>query len=260
MRGISGKRIIVTGGANGIGAATARRLAEEGALVFIGDIAEEAMKARIEELRPIAQAAGGEMEGRAFDLADPPSIEALIETCRERFGGLDGLANVAVDVRSSQREVGQNLLEMDPLLWERTFRVNTTGLALTIRAAIPHMKTAGGGSIVNVSSTAGQAGARFVPAYAASKGGVQVLTKHVAMNFGKSNIRCNTVAPGWVLTESNRQSATIEAHDHALGTLPLTRLGDPSDVASIITFLLSEEAAWMTGQTIGVNGGAHFSA
>jgi NAD(P)-dependent dehydrogenase (short-subunit alcohol dehydrogenase family) len=255
MRGLKGKRIIVVGGANGIGAATAERLCQEGVRVFIGDIAEQAMHATIARIR----AAGGDIDGAMFDLADPPSITKMVEACLSAFGGVDGLANIAVDVASSHVEVHQTIMEMDPAVWERSFRVNTTGYALTIKAVIPYLEAAGGGAIVNISSTAAYGVVPFVPAYSATKAGVQTLTRHVAMNFGKANIRCNCIAPGWVTSASNHGAQNPETVAQAIAGVPLRRLGAPSDLAAAITFLLSDDASWITGQVLSVNGGAHFA-
>jgi len=256
MRGLKGKRIIVVGGANGIGAATVERLCQEGARVFIGDIDGEAMRGVIERVR----ASGGDVDGAVFDLADPPSITRMVEACAAAFGGVDGLANIAVDVASSHVEVRQTIMEMDPALWARSFSINTTGYALTIKAVIPHLERAGGGAIVNTSSTAGYGVAPFVPAYSATKAGVHTLTRHVAMNFGKAKIRCNAVAPGWVMSQSNMGAQDEATFAQATAGVPLGRLGEPSDLASAITFLLSDDASWISGQVLSVNGGAHFAA
>jgi NAD(P)-dependent dehydrogenase (short-subunit alcohol dehydrogenase family) len=255
MRGLIGKRIIVVGGANGIGAATAERLVEEGAIALIGDIDATALDITVCRVRE-----KGDAHGLVFDVADPASVDWMISSFASQLGGIDGLANVAVDAASSHREVAQDILEMDAALWARTFQVNTIGYALTIKAVIPYLKAAGGGSIVNVSSTAGFAASPTVPAYSASKGGVHAVTRHVALVFGRDGIRCNCVAPGWILTASNEQGIAPEERAKALRGIPLRRIGAPGDIAAAITFLMSDDAAWMTGQLLAVNGGTNSTA
>jgi NAD(P)-dependent dehydrogenase (short-subunit alcohol dehydrogenase family) len=254
MRGLTGKRIVVASGATGIGAATAQRLAEEGAHVIVGDINESGLKETVGRIR----AAGGTAEGLRFDLADAHSIELLVETAAERLGGLDGLANIGAEMEVARKEMGTDLLAMDIADWERSFRVNLIGHALTIRAAIPHLIKAGGGSIVGVSSAAAHSGFADAPAYATSKAGLNALARHVARRWGKDNIRCNYIAPGWILSEAALRFLSKEAHDAAVAGLPLTRLGEPADTAALLAFLLSDDGSWITGQVIAINGGAAF--
>ena len=245
---------MVASGATGIGAATAQRLAEEGARVVVGDINETGLQATVSRIR----AAGGVAEAVRFDLADPASIDALVQSCVDRFGGLDGLANIGADIAASRSELGQDLLTMNITTWERTLDVNLIGHALTIRAAIPHLIKAGGGAIVGVSSAAAQGGFSDGAAYAASKAGLNALARHVARRWGKDNIRCNYIAPGWILSESALAYLDKEKHEAAVAALPLTRLGQPADTAALLAFLLSDDAEWITGQVWAINGGAHF--
>lgn len=254
MRGLAGKRIVVASGATGIGAATAERLAEEGARVVVGDINETGLDATVARIR----AAGGVAEAVRFDLADPASIGALIQACVDRFGGLDGLANIGADIEIARKELGQDLLSMDVGVWERTLQVNLIGHALTIRAAIPHLIEAGGGAIVGVSSAAAHGGFADAPAYAVSKAALNALARHVARRWGKDNIRCNYIAPGWILSESALRYLDREKHDAAVAALPLTRLGQPADTGALLAFLLSADAEWITGQVVAINGGAAF--
>jgi NAD(P)-dependent dehydrogenase (short-subunit alcohol dehydrogenase family) len=251
MRGLAGKRIIVASGATGIGAATARRLAAEDAKVLIGDINETGLAETVAAIR----ASGGEAGGIRYDLDDPASIEALIAACVERYGGLDGLANIGADIASSQIELTQNLLDMDLALWERSFRINTLGHALAIKAALPHMARAGGGSIVGISSGATHMGPANIPAYASTKAALHALLRHVASAFGKQNIRCNYVSPGWIMTESAKMVLSDEKRDALIAAMPLTRLGTADDIAATVAFFLSDDAEWITGQVLSVNGG-----
>jgi NAD(P)-dependent dehydrogenase (short-subunit alcohol dehydrogenase family) len=250
MRGLKGKRFIVGGGATGIGAALALRLAEEGGLVCVGDINEVGLNKLLPELTK---------RGKAicvpFDLADGPSITRLVKCCESEFGGLDGLAIPGADLSKETLGGDVDLLHMDLKVWERTLKVNLLGHALLMRAAIPLMVKAGGGSIVSVSSAASAIGMNTMPAYAASKAGLQALCRHVATLCGKENIRCNMVSPGSVLTENSRVNMTEEMRHHALTNVRLTRLGEPDDLASAMAFLLSDDAGWLTGQVISVNGG-----
>jgi NAD(P)-dependent dehydrogenase (short-subunit alcohol dehydrogenase family) len=254
MKGLSGKRIVVASGATGIGAATAQRLAEEGALVIVGDINEPELEKTVSRIR----AAGGTAQGVRFDLADPPTIVALIEACVSRFGGLDGLANIGADIEVARGEMGQDLLGMDIAVWERTMRVNLIGHALTIKAALPHLVRAGGGSIVGVSSAAAQGGFADAPAYAVSKAALNALARHVARRWGKDNIRCNYIAPGWILSEAALRYLDKAKHDVAVAGIPLTRLGTPADTGALLAFLLSADGEWITGQVVAINGGAAF--
>jgi NAD(P)-dependent dehydrogenase (short-subunit alcohol dehydrogenase family) len=147
---------------------------------------------------------------------------------------------------------------MDIAIWERTFSVNLIGHALLMRAAIPHLQKAGGGAIVAVSSGAAHAGAAEMPAYAASKAGLQALVRHVARLEGKHNIRCNGVAPGLVMTEGVKVNLTEDIRKFVLATVALPRLGEPDDIAAALTFFLSDESRWISGQVLSVNGGQTF--
>lgn len=252
MRGLKGKRIVVASGATGIGAATAERLAADGAKLIVGDINEAGVHATVEHILSV----GGTAEAIRFDLADEASIEAMMARCVKQYGGIDGLAIVGANIAAGRLEMGQDLLAMDTANWERTFTVNITGHGLTMRAAIPHMIRAGGGSIANVTSLAGIAGYPTQPAYSSSKAAQNALIRHVASRWGKHNIRCNGIAPGWVVTEAVKEVVDKKILDDAIAALPMTRLGTPEDMAALLAFLLSDDSAWITGQIININGGA----
>lgn len=254
MKGLSGKRIIIGGGATGIGASLASRLTDEGARLVVGDINAAALHRAVSEL----VAKGGSAFAMVFDLADEGSIAGLVRRCLDEFGGLDGLAIPGADLSAATLGNDLDILAMDPRIWERTLKVNLLGHALLMRAAIPHMISAGGGSIVTVSSGAAYSGADTMPAYAASKAGLHALTRHVARVCGKDNIRCNAVAPGLVMTEGARVNMTEEMIALAKSTNALPRVGEADDLASAIAFLLSEESSWITGQVLSVNGGFAF--
>jgi NAD(P)-dependent dehydrogenase (short-subunit alcohol dehydrogenase family) len=248
---LKGKRIVVAGSASGIGATTAKHLAAAGARVAVGDINSHGAMAVAEEIRSL----GAEAEAATFDLADGASIEALIAKAVSTFGGLDGLANVAADVRPETLSKDVDILDMDPQLWEHTLRTNLIGFALLIQAALPHLLAAGGGSIVNVSSAAAWSAEVGAVAYATSKIGGHALTRHVARRWGKQGIRCNAIAPGAVLTETGTVVMPEAYRAQMLEKVCLSGLGKPLDIAQATGFLLSDSASWLTGQIISVDGG-----
>ncbi|MBP2327975.1 NAD(P)-dependent dehydrogenase (short-subunit alcohol dehydrogenase family) [Kibdelosporangium banguiense] len=251
MRGLTGKRIVVCGGASGIGAATAARLAEEGARVLIGDIDIEGATATGKRIT----AAGGVAVAMEFDLADEESIQALFDRAVSEFGGLDGVFNVGADL--SEATIGRDgdLLSLDPEVWRRTFEVNLLGYARTCRAAIPLLLTNGGGAIVNTSSNASFVGETVRPAYAASKAGINALTRHIAARWGKKGLRCNAISPGLVLSEKALQTMNEQFRAAGLAATRSTRLGKPDDLAGTVAFLMSDDAEWINGQVWSVNGG-----
>jgi NAD(P)-dependent dehydrogenase (short-subunit alcohol dehydrogenase family) len=249
MRGLGGKTCLVTGGGSGIGAATVRRLLEEGASVVAADI-NAAGLARIE-----SELGGGRLATVKFDLADESSIVALVATAVERFGALNGVANVAADVSTDTMLRDKEVGELDAGLWSHVLQINTIGAGLVIRECLPHLVKAGGGAIVNVSSAAAWLGETERPAYAASKIALNSLTRHTARRWGHANVRCNSVAPGLTMTETVLGLMTDDYAEGKLAGICLTRHGEPKDLANAITFLLSDDAEWVTGQVISIDGG-----
>jgi NAD(P)-dependent dehydrogenase (short-subunit alcohol dehydrogenase family) len=251
MRGLKGKRIVIAGGALGIGAATAQRLTEEGASVVIGDINLDGAQATAKRITQN----GGAALAVEFDLTDERSIQSLLDAAVAEFGGVDGLFNVGADLSPQNLGRDANLLEMDPAVWRRTLEVNLLGYALTCRVVIPHLLAQGGGAIVNTSSGSAWIGETERPAYAASKAGINALTRHVASTWGKQGVRCNVVAPGVVMTETAQQQAGEELKAMVLQMIRTPRLGRPADPAAAAAFLLSDDAQWVNGQTWSVDGG-----
>ena len=252
MRGLAGKRILVSGSATGIGAATARRLGSEGAKVFLGDIHADGAKAVAEDIT----AAGGTAASGFFDLHDEATIKALVASAVGALGGLDGLVNVAYEGRREIHGRDIEILEMDPEVWATAFHGNVIGTGLMMKHALPHLIESGRGSIVNISSMGANAGEGIRVAYGASKAAINSITRHVANKYGSRGVRANSVAPGAILTEAGERAFSPEMRKAMLAGMPLTRLGQPDDVASLNAFLLSDDSDWVTGQVWTINGGA----
>jgi NAD(P)-dependent dehydrogenase (short-subunit alcohol dehydrogenase family) len=254
MRGLSGKVFVIAGGASGIGAAAARRLAEEGASVVVGDINGPAAS----ETASVITSNGGAAIAVAFDSADEGSVHDLLRASVREFGGIDGWHNNAAD--TSAATVGVDLdhdaTSVPIEVWNRTFAVNLTGYLFGLRAAIPALLERGGGAVVNTASDGAFAGLPNLASYNASKAGVLSLTRHAAARWGREGIRCNAVAPGFTLTDSMRENMSPDALDRVLASVPSVRLGEPADTAAAVAFLLSDDAAWVNGQVLSVNGGA----
>ncbi|MER6005762.1 SDR family oxidoreductase [Nonomuraea angiospora] len=257
MRGLKDKAIIVAGGATGIGAATAIRLAEEGADVVVGDInlsGAQATTAKITE-------AGGSAIAVHFDLADEDSVNAMAARTIEEFGAVHGLFNVGADLSPGTLGRDRSLLDTDLAVWERTLDVNVLGYVRTARAVLPHLLANGGGGIVNCSSGAAvSASDRKRPAYGASKSAVNALTRHIAGRFGPDGVRCNGVMPGLVMGETQAAQNDVQLQKMFLEHVPTTRLGRPSDLAAVVAFLLSDDAEWINGQVWAIDGGANMRA
>lgn len=242
----TGRRMLVTGGAKGIGKAAASRFLAGGAQVACLDMDEAALA----ELEPGFVALNA-------DVTDTASVETAIAEAAARMGGLDGIVNSAgVDLQSS-------LEDMTDAAWERLIAVNLTGPMKVCRAALPFLKAAGGGTIVNVSSGAGLQPLKFRSAYSASKAGLQMFSKSLAMELAEAGIRVNVVCPGAVETPLFRSSIaegeTGEAQRDAVrARYALARIADPDEIAAGIAFLSSAEASYVTGVALAVDGGRTF--
>jgi 3alpha(or 20beta)-hydroxysteroid dehydrogenase len=249
---LEGKRILVMGAGGAQGRVGARMLAEHGARVIVADAVAEAA----EELSGEIRSSGGEAEAAAADVGDAASWERLVDLAGDRFGGLDGLVNyAAVLSRAGAAETG-----IDD--WERTLHINLTGAWLGIRAVLPALLAAGGGSIVTVGSVDGLVGRGGGAAYQASKGGVRLLTKSVATEYADRGVRANSVHPGpmqsrmaMVVGPKADPTGVAALEERLRAQVPLGRLGLPIDIAWAVRFLLSDESAFITGVDLPVDGG-----
>jgi len=251
MGKLAARVAIVTGGGSGIGRASALALAREGAAVVVADLVEERAKSVAAEIA----AAGGRARAQAVDVADEASVIAMIAAALADFGGLDILHNNAAATDWGVLGGDGELASLELAIWERTLAVNLRGVLLGCKHAIPALLARGGGAIVNTSSASGLTGDLVRTAYGVSKAGVDGLTRYVATQYGKRGIRCNAIAPGVIETPALRQNvppeqiALFERHH-------LTpRLGTPEDIANAVVFLASDDAAFITGQILSVDGG-----
>jgi NAD(P)-dependent dehydrogenase (short-subunit alcohol dehydrogenase family) len=245
MRRFESKVVLITGAASGIGRATAERLAEEGARLFLLDVQGEGL----EETAKRARERGAEVATRRCDVSEPEAVESCVAECADRFGRLDVLCNVAGILRFGHTH------EFPLAEWQRILAVNLTGTFLACRAALPHLLAARG-NIVNTGSTAGLAGHPWTAAYSASKGGVHALTAGLAIEYGKQGLRANAVCPGSIDTPITGEFRLPEGANPKLlqRIMALDRPRGPETVASAIAFLASEDAAHINGVMLRVDG------
>jgi NAD(P)-dependent dehydrogenase (short-subunit alcohol dehydrogenase family) len=248
MIDLGGKVAIVTGSASGIGAASAAQLARLGAAVVLADINGAGARDRVAELT----ADGALAVAVETDVCDPVQVEHAVATALSEFGRLDILHNNAADMEVIGRD--SQVVEMDLEVWERTLRANLTGQMLGCKYAIPPMIESGGGSIVNTASVSGQRAEYYATAYPVSKAGVIHLTQEVALQYGRSGIRCNAVAPGLTLSPPGL-GLPAEITDMYLRHNMVPRLGQPDDIAAAVAFLASDAARYVSGEVITIDGG-----
>lgn len=247
MRRFENKVAFITGGAGGIGAATAARLIAEGAKVTVADVNGAA-----------AEATAGRLGKQAYavqvDIGNETSVAAALANAHAHFGRLDVLFNNAALTDMQTMQLDSNVTEIPIETWNRTLQVNLTGFMLCSRYAIPQMAAGGGGSIVNSASGSGLLADVARVAYGVSKAGVVSLTQYIATQYGKNRIRCNAIAPGPIVTPHTRDVAGA-LFDIIASHVPMGELGTPDDAAALVAFLASEEARYINGQTIIIDGG-----
>jgi len=244
MADLHGKVAVITGGASGMGAATARTFVRDGCKVVLGDLNGTLLDSLCRDL------GADHAIGQVCDVADEASIGGLIGRAVERFGRLDILFNNA--------GIGGlgSVLDTSPELWRRVIDVDLSAVYLGSRAAVPHMRAQGGGAIINTASVSGMFGDYGMASYAAAKGGVINLSRNMALDFARDNIRVNCLCPGAIDTPllggMKQAPGLFDAFKQAV---PMKRLGEPSEIGEVVAFLASDAASYVTGAVIPVDGG-----
>jgi meso-butanediol dehydrogenase / (S,S)-butanediol dehydrogenase / diacetyl reductase len=238
---LEGHRALVTGGGSGIGRATCRRMTEEGARVAVVDVDEASAKA-------VAADIGGAAYG--VDVGDLDAFRGVVDAAAEELGGLSIIYN------NAGTSAFNRLHELDPTEWDRVLRVNLTGVWAGIRAAVPHLRANGGGSIVSTASISGTRPAAGEGPYSASKAAVAALTASAALEYGPA-IRVNAVSPGMIRTTMTAPwfEYMPDQEERFVKGTPVGRVGEPEDIADVVVFLCSDLARFVTGQNLVVDGG-----
>ncbi len=246
--GLKGRVIVVTGGGQGIGAACAERFAAEGAKIALWDVNIAAAQGLAQRLRD----AGGHAEAMPCNVARKGEVDAALAATALAFGRVDGLVNNAGIFRAA------DFLEVTEEDWDAVIDVNLKGAFLVGQAVAQQMVRQGqGGAIVNMSSVNGSMAIASIASYNASKGGINQLTRAMALALADHHIRVNAAAPGTIATELAREAVLTseEAKQRILGRTPMKRLGEPEEVADVVGFLLSDGARYMTGEIVHIDGG-----
>lgn len=242
---------VVTGAGGGVGAATARRLAQEGAAVVVADLRGDAAVAVADDI----VAAGGTASAVTADVSVEDDVAAMVAAAVERYGRLDVLHNNAAALGADVHLRDGDLVDLDVGVWDQTLAVNARGVMLGCKHAVPPMRASGGGAIVSTSSVSALVGDDVRAAYGASKAAVIALTRYVASMYGRHGIRCNAVAPGLVMSDTARGALSPELLAELTAERLLAWVADPADIAGTVAWLASDEARCITGQTLVVDSG-----
>ena len=246
---LDGRVAIVTGAASGIGSAIATRLAHDGAAIAVFDLNPDAGEAAAADLR----SAGHRAIACTVDIADRSAVEQAVQRTADELGP------PLILVNNAGKDYFGSFMKITPEVWNDIVTVNLTGTFHCCQVVLPHMVAAEWGRIVNISSSSAQGGQQLMAAYVSSKAGVIGLTKSLALEFGRKGITVNTIPPGFIdtpmLRESESQGQLGPGVDAAIASTPVRRIGLPEDIAAATAFLVRDDASYITGQIIGVNGG-----
>ena len=253
MGRFEGQVAIITGGAMGIGGATARKLASEGASVFIADIDDAAAAANVNTI----QQSGGTAVASHVDVSQSADIARMVNEAVDQFGRLDILVQNAFGVMAGESQIHGSALTVEEDSWDYGIDILLKALYLGPKNAIPHMRASGGGNIVNLASVHSFLQEPGMLVYEAAKAGVVGMTRQMATEFGPDGIRVNAIAPGHIVGEglAKMWEANPSGHEFFANQYPVRRTGVPDDIANGIAFLCSEEASFITGHTLAIDGG-----
>lgn len=252
MKSLDGKVALIVGAGRGIGAATAKLLASEGAQVTVADFRGELAESTAQAIR----SSGGEAIHAIVDAASEEQIKAAVAATVKAFGKIDILHNNAAPTHLLPQDLA--VADIDLAIWDETFNVIARGTYLACKHVIPIMKRNGGGSIINTSSMAGQRGTQIYHAYGAAKGAVDNLTRCIATAYGRDRIRCNAIAPGLILHVEPGEHHHLDPafHQQWLDVMLVPRTGIDLDIARTVLFFAQDAADYITGQILAVDGGA----
>ncbi|MEC0368838.1 SDR family NAD(P)-dependent oxidoreductase [Paenibacillus chibensis] len=246
MGRVSGKVAIVTGAAGGMGKADAILLAQEGAKVVVTDIQEDKVNEVVAEINHN----GGEAIGFRHNVTSEEEWQHIVDETVKKWGKIDVLVN------NAGISLAKALIDTTAQDWDKVMSINLTGGFFGLKHVIPVMQKNGGGSIINISSIAGLTGSNGAGPYTASKGAVRMLTKAVAIDYGKDNIRCNSIHPGYIETPMTKDLLADENMTKwFMSNTPLPRLGKPENIAQGVLFLASDESSFITGAELAIDGG-----